>query len=131
VEPVAVPMLAVVIGHTGWMIVGHVYLYLMGALTAELLSNLLDVVLVVGLTIWFLIRRSRAAAIGVLAYQCVALASGIAFSGEISIPGISGQALTVAQLLHVLLRVAGIALAIYAIAKLGKKPQSLASPVST
>ena len=129
VEPAGVPMLAVLIGHTGWMIVGHIYLYAMGALTLEHISGVVDIVAVIGLTIWFLIRPSRAAAIGVLVYQCLALSAGVAFSGDISIPGIGGQALSLGQWLHYLLRGAGIALAIYAIAELGKKP-SPASAVS-
>jgi GYF domain 2 len=120
VDPAAVPMLAVVIGHTGWMIVGFAVLHSRGALTAELLTGFVDVAIVLGLTIWVLVRRSRASAIGLLAYQCLALGSAILFSGEISIAGLSSQALTVAQLLHYLLRVIGIACCIYAIVKLGK-----------
>lgn len=130
VEPVAVPMLAIMIGHTGWMLVGNAYLYAMNRLTADNLLDLLDVAVVLALAVWFLITRSRGPAIGVLIYQCLALASGVALSGDVSLPGLNAQALNVAQWLHYLLRAAGIACAIYAIARLGKKPPPEVAPAS-
>jgi hypothetical protein len=120
VEAEAVPMLAVLIGHTGWMIVGHVTLYLMGRLTSDQLWFLVDVVLVLGLSIWFLAARSRASAVGILVYQICALAFQLLSLGDMSLP-ISRQSLMLAQMLHVILRLAGIGLCIYAIVTLGKK----------
>src|SRR5262245_24861596 len=122
VETVAVPMLAVVVGHTGWMIVGHAMLFVMGLWTDDQLLFLVDVVIVIALLIWFLWARSRAAAIGVLVYQMLALSMGALQWGEVTIPGASSQALMLAQAMHIFLRVMGICLCIYAIAKLRKKP---------
>jgi GYF domain 2 len=123
VEAAAVPMLAILLGHTGWMIVGHVTLYLMGRLTSDQLWFLVDAVLVLGLTIWFLAARSRASAIGILVYQTCALAFGVLTLGDISLP-ISSQALMLAQILHIILRLAGIGLCIYAIVMLGRQAAS-------
>jgi hypothetical protein len=127
VEAAAVPMLAVLIGHTGWMIVGHVTLYLMGRLTSDQLWFLVDVVLVLGLSIWFLAARSRASAVGILVYQICALAFQILSLGDMSLP-ISRQGLMLARILHVILRLAGIGLCIYATLMLGRKAAS-AEPV--
>src|SRR5262245_6383035 len=120
VQSVAVPMLAFVIGHTGWMIVGHATLFAMGVQND--LSVLVDIVLVLALSIWFLWARSRAAAIGILVYQIIALAAGASQLGEVTIPGASSRALMLAQAMHIFLRVVGIGLCIYAISKLRKKP---------
>jgi hypothetical protein len=124
VESVAVPMLAFIIGHTGWMIVGNVTLFAMGVQND--LSVLVDIALVVALAIWFLWARSRAAAIGILVYQIIALAAGASQLGEVTIPGASSEKLMLAQGMHIFLRVAGIGLCIYAISKLRKKKPTTA-----
>jgi hypothetical protein len=120
VNSAAVPMLAFVIGHTAWMIVGHMILYANGSLTDDQMWFLADLVIVIGLSIWFLSVRSRAAAIGILVYQICALGFGLMTMGEISIAGVSSQKMALAQALHIILRVVGIGLCIYAVAKLGK-----------
>ena len=127
VESVAVPMLAVVIGHTGWMMVGYAILFAIGSpnrdsLIDQTLLSLVDVVIVAVLSIWFLWARSRAAAVGVLVYQIVTLGTQVLLGADITIPGLSSQQLMVAQAMHVILRLVGVGLCIYAVAKLTKKP---------
>lgn len=128
VEPVAVPMLAVVIGHTAWIIVGNAIMLVQGQVTgAHILELGFDVVPILALTTWFLIRRSRAAAVGILVYQLCEVGFGLLQIGETSIPGISNQSLILAELFHMTLRAAGCALCIYAIVKLPKRHSITAS----
>jgi len=126
VESVAVPMLAFAVGHSGWMVVGHATLAAMGG-EADLISVAVDVVIVIALLTWFLWARSRAAAIGVLVYQILALGVGVLLWGPTveaikeAIPRASSQTLMFAQAMHVFLRITGICLCVYAIAKLRKQ----------
>lgn len=128
VESVAVPMLAFVVGHTGWMVVGHATLVAMGG-EADLISVAVDVVIVIALLTWFLWARSRAVAIVVLVYQILALGVGVLLWGEVVIPGASSQALMFAQAMHAFLRITGICLCVYAIAKLRKQTTAKYSEV--
>src|SRR5262245_7815679 len=57
IEAAAVPMVAVLLGHTAWMVVGHVSFYFAGAKYD--LEYLFDVAIVTGLAIWFFVARSR------------------------------------------------------------------------
>lgn len=127
VEPVAVPMLAFVIGHTGWVIVGHAALAAMGS-PIDSFSLLLDIAAVTALSIWFLWARSRAATIGILIYQIVALGSGVLQMGDITIPGTSTEAMMIGQAVHIILRIVGICLCIYAFVKLRKRAVATSRP---
>jgi hypothetical protein len=109
VPPPAVPMMAILLGHAGWMLVGYVSLAATGRTLAH--PALVDVVIVTGLSIWFLVTRSRAAAIGVMVYQVFAFGGGLWELGD--------RAPTLAQSLHLLLRVAGVGACIYAVGMLG------------
>jgi hypothetical protein len=109
VPPPALPMMAILLGHTGWMLVGYVTLAATGRTLAH--PALVDVVIVTGLSIWFLVTRSRAAAIGVLVYQVFAFGGGLWELGD--------RAPTLGQSLHLLLRVAGVGACIYAVGMLG------------
>src|SRR5262245_29559616 len=125
VESVAVPMLAFAVGHSGWMVVGHATLAAMRG-EADLISVAVDVVIVIALLTWFLWARSRAAAIGVLVYQILALGVGVLWGPTVeaikeAIPRASSQTLMFAQAMHVFLRITGICLCVYAIAKLRKQ----------
>ena len=113
VEPAGVPMLAVVIGHTAWMLAGYIILTVTGRPAPH--ATIVDVVLVAALTIWFGVARSRAAAIGVLAYQVLSLLTGLAQGGPRSISGVGATELTVAYYVHMALRVIGIGACIYAV----------------
>jgi hypothetical protein len=129
VESVAVPMLAFVIGHTAWMIVSHAILFSIGRLPNDYLLLLVDVGLVAAVSIWFLWARSRMAAIGVLAYQILALGGSIMEWGEQTTPGVSSQAQMAGQAMGIFLRAVGICLCIYAIAKLRKERDAELSEV--
>jgi hypothetical protein len=121
VEQPAIPMMAVLFGHTSWMLIGHGALYLMGRLTDDQLWFLVDIVVVIALAVWYFVSRSRTSAVGILVYQIAALVFGLAEIGNVTLPNMSSRALVVAQLMHIALRVFGIGAAIYAIVKLGKR----------
>jgi hypothetical protein len=60
-----------------------------------------------------------------LVYQIVALVFGIiAMGDDVSLP-LSGQALMIAQGMHIVLRIAGIGLCIYAVTKMGEKTRTI------
>jgi hypothetical protein len=116
VESAAVPMLAVLLGHTGWMLVGYVVLATTGRTPSH--AVIVDLVIVVALSIWFLAARSRAAVIGVLAYQVLSLGIVLVQAGPRMIAGVSTNDLAMAYILHTALRVIGLALCIYAVVML-------------
>jgi hypothetical protein len=74
----------------------------------DLLSFLFDIAAVTGLTIWGIRTQSVAMSVGVLIYQIIALLGNVVSLGESTInAGAAGM--------HVVLRVIGIGLAIWAI----------------
>jgi hypothetical protein len=115
VEPAALPMLAVLLGHTGWMLVGYIVLAAAGHPTHWVIT---DVVIVVALLIWFLLARSRAAAIGMLVYQILSLAGVLMQGGPRSMVLISEHDALMAFIMHVALRIVGVGACIYAIVRL-------------
>jgi hypothetical protein len=106
--PVAL-MLAVVVGHTLWMIVGHVSLILTDKPSDDLPLFAVDLVIVVMATIWCIKKESVASCILVLVYQLVVLVINIVFLDE--------KTNQLAAGVHVGLRALGVGLAIYAIVK--------------
>jgi hypothetical protein len=125
IETPAIPMVAVLLGHTGWMVVGLASLYFMGRLRGDQFWLLIDVVVVACLAIWFFVARSRGSVIGILVYQICGLVLGIIQMGNVSLPGISSQSIVVAQGMHIILRIAGIGLCIYALLEMGKKTRTV------
>jgi GYF domain 2 len=103
-----VPMLAILIGHTAWMLVGFSLLYAIKGVTDEALYFSLDVVVVAGLSIWTIARQSIPSTVGILLYQLVVL-------GNMAIGGDELHVGPVAMAMHAVLRVLGILGAIYAI----------------
>jgi hypothetical protein len=67
-----------------------------------------------------------------LVYQICALVLGIIEMGDVSLPGISSQSqsqsLMVAQGIHIILRIAGVGLCIYALSEMSKKTHAQAGP---
>jgi hypothetical protein len=116
VEPVGVPMLAVVLGHTAWMLGGYIVLVASGRPAPH--STFVDLVIAIALSIWFVATWSRAAAIGVLTYQVLSLLTGLAQAGPRSIAGLGSTELAIAYIVHLVLRVIGIGVCIYAIVML-------------
>jgi hypothetical protein len=108
--PVAL-MLAVVLGHTLWMIVGHVSLILMDKTISELPMFAFDVNVVLIATIWCIKTASVSACVFVLLYQLLVLAVNVIFFDEYAKTSQLGASM------HVALRILGAALAIYAIVK--------------
>jgi hypothetical protein len=106
--PVAL-MLAVVVGHTLWMIVGHVSLILIDKPSDDLPLFAFDLVNVVIATIWCIKKESVSACVLVLLYQLLVLVINIIFFDEKSSQLAAGM--------HVGLRVLGAGLAVYAIVK--------------
>jgi hypothetical protein len=124
VESAAIPMLAVMIGQTGWMMVGLAFLYANDRSTDDQMWSFLDVAVVISLSIWFVVTRSRAAVIGVLVYQICALGITVTEIGNVSLPGLSGQTIAIAEAIHLVLRATGIVLCIYALTRVGKIPMA-------
>jgi hypothetical protein len=108
--PVAL-MLAVVVGHTLWMIVGHVSLFLIDKTSTELPLFAFDLIVVVTATIWCVKKESVSACVFVLLYQLLVLAINVIFFDEYAKNSQLGA------LMHVALRILGAGLAIYAIVK--------------
>jgi len=106
--PVAL-MLAVVVGHTLWMIVGHVSLIMMDKPSDDLPLFAVDLVIVAIATIWCIKKESVSSCVLVLFYQLVVLVINIIFFDE--------KTNQLAAGVHVGLRVLGVVLAVYAIVK--------------
>jgi hypothetical protein len=104
-------MLAVVVGHTLWMIVGHVSLILMDRTSTELPLFAFDLIVVVTATIWCIKKESVSACVFVLLYQLLVLAINVIFFDEYAKTSQLGASI------HAALRILGGALAIYAIVK--------------
>jgi GYF domain 2 len=102
------PVLAILIGHTSWMLVGFGLLYATKGMTEEGLYFSLDLIVVTGLSIWTLARRSIPSVVGILLYQTVAL-------GNMALAGNDLPVGPAALAMHAVLRVVDIAAAIYAI----------------
>jgi hypothetical protein len=115
VEPAALPMLAVLLGHTGWMVVGYIALAAVGRPPHWVI---IDVVVVVALLSWFLLARSRAAAIGMLTYQILSLVVVLTQGSPRSMVGISGYDAVMGYIMHIALRIAGVGACIYAVVRL-------------
>lgn len=116
----AVPMLAIVIGHTTWIIVGVVILIGLSKTTEDNFLSLLDIAIVTGLTWWVLKAQSKASCIGVLVFEIFALVVNITNTGD-------GPAwLTVAMIVHMLLRLCGIVACGYALYK--RRPKESLTP---
>jgi hypothetical protein len=108
--PVAL-MLAVVVGHTLWMIVGHVSLIMMDKTSDDLAWFSVDLVAVLGATIWCIKKESVSACAFVLVYQLIALSVNIIHFDEYAKTSQLGASM------HVGLRILGVGLAIYAIVR--------------
>jgi len=120
VPRIAIPMMAVFIGQTLWMVVGHTIVYMS---YNQIDPNVfVDLGGAAAVATWFLLRGSRAAAIGVLVVQIVELAGLALTLGETAIPNFSRGQLALGETLHISLRALGIALCIYVIWNL-KKPR--------
>ena len=107
----AVPVLAIVTGHTAWVTGGLLILVAVDKVTDDALLSLSDIVIVGGLTFWVLKTRSAASCFGLLIYETISLA----INGMRSIDEPNSMAVYIAM--HVILRISGIAAAIYAIVK--------------
>jgi hypothetical protein len=108
VSEAIVPMVAILIGHTVWMLIGFTWLYSLKGMTGSILYFSVDLIAVAGLSIWTLARRSIPSAVGILVYQLAAVAYLATGADEQHIGPIAIS-------MHALLRALGIAAAIYAI----------------
>jgi hypothetical protein len=104
-------MLAFVLGHTLWMIVGHATLISMDKPSPDLTLFAFDLVVVVVALIWCIKKQSVASCVLILLYQIVALGTNVLFFDEYSKTSQLGASM------HVGLRVIGVGLAVYAIIK--------------
>ena len=123
-----IPMLAFMLGHTTWMVVGSGLLIYLNGWSADNSWFLVDVVVVVGLTIWGLRAPSWRSSGGVLVYQIAALGMGaldMAYGGGVKISSLSAQSIMLAQVMHILLRVIGIGLAIQGVIAFARKRASI------
>jgi hypothetical protein len=112
----AVPMLTLAIGQTTWIAVGIIILASIGKTTADHFFSIADVVIVVGLAFWVLKAQTKSACIGVLIYEVIALGMNVVTLNERS------EDIATAMVIHIILRLCGIAATIYA---LYKRPSSV------
>ena len=108
-----VPVMAILVGHTAWIAIGIGVLVLIGKANQDTLLSLVDVAIVAGLTIWALKERNRTACIGIIVYEVLSLGVNVIEAGYKPI-------LAAALTMHIVLRLCGIAAALFAIAKLSK-----------
>jgi hypothetical protein len=117
-----VPVLGIVIGQTAWIAVGGAILIGMGRASTEAqIYAVGEVLIVAGLVFWVLKKKSVAALSVLIAFEVVGLASVLLNDSNPT------PELTVALAMHAILRVTGIAAAIYAIVVARRKPIAAAS----
>jgi hypothetical protein len=102
-------MLGMLVGHTLWMTIGHATLYGTDQPDSGLFAFLFDFVAVVGLTIWGIRTQSVALSVVVSIYQVLALLGNVVSLDEYT------KISTSAAGMHIVLRVIGIGLAVWAI----------------
>jgi hypothetical protein len=105
-------MLAVVTGHTLWMIVGHATLIYMGTPSPDLMSLGYDLVIVIIALIWCIRKQSVASCVLVLVYQLISLSVNLVFFDEYF------KGSQIGAIMHISLRVIGAGLAVYAIVQI-------------
>jgi hypothetical protein len=112
-----VPVLGIVIGHTAWIAVGGAILVGMGRASTEAqIYAVGEVLIVAGLVFWILKKKSVAALAVLIAFEVVGLASVLLNDSN------PAPELAIALAMHAILRVAGVAAAIYAIAMARRTP---------
>lgn len=104
-------MLGVLVGHTLWMLIGHLTLMAAGKSDPDFATFITDLVIVTGLTIWGVRSQSVAMSVCVLLYQLLVLFMSVAFFDDVAKVGQS------AAIMHAALRAIGVGLAVYAIVK--------------
>jgi len=104
------PMLAILIGHTSWMLVGFSAVYVAEGMTDEVLYFGLDLIIVAGLSIWTIARLSIPSVVGIMLYQAAVLGNM-----ALNLGGGELQVSPAAFAMHTVLRVVDMAAAIYAI----------------
>jgi GYF domain 2 len=101
------PMMAIIIGHSCWTIVGFAMTYFLRHSTEFAGLASVDVIVVVVLSIWVIATNSFWSAFGVLAYQLLGLSYLVTAGDETH----AGEA---ALVMHILLRILGAIAAAYA-----------------
>ena len=114
--PIAL-MLAVLLGHTLWIAAGHAILLSINKPRPDMAWFSLDLIALAVALVWCLKKQSVASCVFVLLYELVGLAANISdFTENIKVN-------EAAAWMHPSLRVIGCGLAIYAIVKVGQRPQ--------
>jgi|GEM_PF-4776822 len=108
-------MLAILTGHTLWMIVGHATLIFLGKTSPDLMSLGYDLVIVTIALIWCIRKQSVASCILVLVYQLIALSVSSIYFDEYF------KGSQIGATMHISLRVMGAGLAVYAIVQITRR----------
>jgi hypothetical protein len=111
-------MLALLLGHTLWIVAGHAILLSINQPSAELPWFAIDIIAVAIALIWCLKKQSVASCVFVLLYELVGLTVNIMDLNEMS------RVSEAAAWMHVGLRAIGCGLAIYAIVKVRQQKQA-------
>jgi hypothetical protein len=113
-----VPVLAIVIGHAAWIAVGGVLLIAMGRASVEAqIYAVGEVLIVTALIFWVLKKKSVAALAVLIAFEVLGLAAVLLNDSDLT------RDLATALVMHGILRVTGIAAAIYAIVIARRQPR--------
>jgi hypothetical protein len=102
------PMLAILIGHTTWMLVGANLVYAAKGMTEDVFYFGPNLAVVTGLIIWTMTRLSIPSVVGIILYQFAILGNTALGWNELHVA-------PMALAMHTLLRVVDIAAGIYAI----------------
>jgi hypothetical protein len=113
VSNILTPMLAILIGHTGWMLIGFATLFATRGNADVMIEFAPDFIAVVGLSVWILVRQSVPGAVGVLTYEVAALVYLVINADE-------QRVTATAIIMHFVLRILGACAAIYAIVMLNR-----------
>ena len=118
-------MLGVSVGHTLWMIIGHLTILGQNKSDPDLLWFSFDFAIVLVLMLWGIKTQSVAMSVGVLVYQIFVLGTNLVLFDEVSKVSTNGA------YMHIALRALGVGAAIYAIvrARQFKRKEPLDEPV--
>lgn len=113
------PVMAILIGHMAWQIIGFSILYAMRGMSTAIVAVSLDIICVIALSVWVFLRHSMLSMGAVLLYEAAGIETLVSNGDETHV----GQ---IAVGMHIFLRVAGVVAAGYAMWVMWQRKQTKA-----